>query len=127
MAMSIIKELLHKSDASGSKSTILKPLTWLISVITGGIILLLEFNSPNWLIIMFSIIMGVAILIFFFSYIYCLFTDKDAIRSEKYSIQKLAIEKGLYGDNVTGILIQDQLNFSDNKLKIENSEEGILL
>ena len=124
MAINIIKELLHKSDASGSRSTILKPLTWFISVIIVGIVLLLKFESPNWLIIMFSIIMGLSILVFFFAYVYCLFTDKDAIRSEKYSIQKLAIEKGLYGDNVSGIFVDNQLATSKETLEISNSEEG---
>lgn len=120
----MIKELLNKSDASGSKSTILKPLTWFISIIIAGIVLLIKIGSPAWLIIMFSIIMGLSILIFFFAYVYCLFTDKDAIRSEKYSIQKLAIEKGLYGDSVSGIFIENQMTPSNERLAIKNSEEG---
>ena len=29
--------------------------------------------------------------------------DRDSLRSEKFTIQKLAIEKGIMGDDVTGI------------------------
>ena len=35
--------------------------------------------------------------------IYCLINDRDSLRSEKFTIQKLAIEKGIMGDDVTGI------------------------
>jgi hypothetical protein len=124
MTYSIIRELLHKSDASGSRSTILKPLTWFISVVIGGLILFIKIESPKWIIIMFSVIMGLSIVIFFFTYVFCLFTDKDAIRSEKYSIQKLAIEKGLYGDSTSGIIVENNQTPLNENLEIKNSEEG---
>ena len=56
---------------------------------------LLKFGSPIWLTIMLAV--------FFFVYIYCLINDRDSLRSEKFTIQKLAIEKGIMGDDVTGI------------------------
>ena len=124
MAVNIFRELLHQSDASGSRSTILKPMTWFISVIIGGIIFLLKFNSPQWLIIMFSIIMGLAIITFLFAYIFCLFTDKDAIRSEKYSIQKMAIEKGVYGDSSTGVLPSHRSITNTDPIRISNSDDN---
>ncbi|MEQ8244578.1 hypothetical protein [Fulvivirga sp.] len=126
MAIEIIKELLQRSDTSGSKSTILKPLTWFIVVIISGIILLQIYDSPNWIVVMFAVILVVAILIFFFAYIYCLFTDKDAIRSEKYSIQKMAIEKGIFGDSNSGVFTESHLSTSKKALKISDSEEDKL-
>ena len=42
------------------------------------------------------------------AYIYCLFHDREALRSETYSIQKLAIEKGFLGDSVTGMFEVDE-------------------
>lgn len=124
MAVNIFRELLHRSDASGSRSTILKPLTWFISLIIGGTLLLLKYNSPQWLIIMFSITMGLSILIFLFAFVFCLFTDKDAIRSEKYSIQKMAIEKGVYGDNNTGVLPTHRPIANASPIQITNSEDN---
>lgn len=120
---SLIKELLQKSDVSGSRSTILKPLTWLISSIFGGIILLLKIDSPNWIIVMFLIVIGVALIIFFFTYLFCLFTDKDAIRSEKYSIQKMAIEKGVYGDNTVGVVSNKNFKNIESNILLTDSEE----
>ena len=92
-----------RSDNSGEKSTILKPLTWLISILLASMILGNYFELPKWILIMFAIIVGIIIILFIVSYIYCLFNDRDALRSEKFSIQKMAIEKGVYGDSISGI------------------------
>jgi hypothetical protein len=37
-------------------------------------------------------------------YILCFFIDRDALRSEKYKLQKMAIERGFYGDSETGLI-----------------------
>lgn len=103
MTVNIIKELLEKSDASGSKSTILKPLTWLLSVLIAGLFVLFKADAPSWMIVFFVVLISIIVLLFLFAYIYCLFRDRDALRSEKFSIQKMAIEKGIYGDNITGL------------------------
>lgn len=102
MSITGIRELLSRSDASGSKSTILKPLTWFLALIIGGILTLLKFGSPIWLTIMLAVIFAQELL-----YSFCLHilfdNDRDSLRSEKFTIQKLAIEKGIMGDDVTGI------------------------
>ena len=103
MALNIFKELMVKSDNSGEKSTILKPLSWLISILIGGLGLSFYLKAPTWTSILFASIICIIVLLFIFSYVFCLFTDKDALRSEKFSIQKMAIEKGLLGDNISGI------------------------
>ena len=36
---------------------------------------------------------------FIFAFVYCLLNDRDALRSEKFSLRKMEIEKGLYGDS----------------------------
>jgi len=104
------RELLSKSDSSGSKSTVLKPLTWFISILIAGIIFSVKYNAPKWILIFFVIVSSVVILLFLFSYIYCLFVDRDALRSEKFSIQKMAIERGLYGDNTSGVLTGKEIS-----------------
>ena len=58
---------------------------------------------PIWLTIMLAVIFCLGVAVFFFVYIYCLINDRDSLRSEKFTIQKLAIEKGIMGDDVTGI------------------------
>ena len=86
MSITGIRELLSRSDASGSKSTILKPLTWFLALIIGGILTLLKFGSPIWLTIMLAVIFCLGVAVFFFVYIYCLINDRDSLRSEKFTI-----------------------------------------
>lgn len=121
MSLNFLKEIMVKSDNSGEKSTILKPLTWLISILMGGIIALFYIKAENWIIIAFFCIICLIILLFVFSYLFCLYKDKDALRSEKFYIQKMAIEKGFYGDNVTGLISSNQSNSTNSNST--NSDE----
>lgn len=118
-----IKELFERSDTSGSKSTILKPLTWLISILIGGFIFLINFKAPNWTIILFSIVICIILILFIFVYIFCLIKDRDALRSEKYSIQKMAIEKGIIGDNLSGIVPDSLISRLTNRDLSGRTEE----
>ena len=45
-------------------------------------------------------------LVGFYCYVYVHFmkTDPDALRSERYSLRKLELQKGLIGDNRTGLI-----------------------
>ena len=124
MSITGIRELLSRSDASGSKSTILKHLTWFLALIIGGILTLLKFGSPIGLTIMLAVIFCLGVAVFFFVYIYCLINDRDSLRSEKFTIQKLAIEKGIMGDDVTGIALSNnrQPNECNSRL---SKEDGI--
>lgn len=124
MGITEIKELFERSDASGSRSTILKPLTWFLSLIIGGFVLLIKLNAPNWTVILFAIVVCISVFIFFFAYVYCLFKDRDALRSEKYSIQKMAIEKGIIGDNITGIINESKMIKIESSDLSNQSEEG---
>lgn len=122
MGLNLLREIMIKNDNSGEKSTILKPLTWLISILFGGIIILSYNKADKWIIVSFFCIICIIILLFIFSYIYCLYKDRDALRSEKFSIQKMAIEKGYYGDNVSGLITSNINNNNPNDSNSENSE-----
>lgn len=95
---------LQRALASGSRSTVLKPLAWLIGLCASASIASFSFSSPVWLGSMFGVLGGVTIVLYFVSYIYFGITDKDALRSERYSIQKLAIQRGLVGDDDVGYI-----------------------
>lgn len=45
-----------------------------------------------------------------FAYVYCLLYDRDALRSERYSLQKMAIEHGMIGDSKTGPFSETELS-----------------
>ena len=51
---------------------------------------------------MLGVSAAVAIVLYLIAYIYFAFKNPDELRSESYSIQKLAIEKGFIGDSISG-------------------------
>jgi membrane protein YdbS with pleckstrin-like domain len=104
MGIDIIKNIIQHSDASGSKSTILKPLTWLFSILIAALLAAFYLQLPSWIMYVFVIVLLATFTVIIFSYFFCLFNDRDALRSEKYSLKKMAIEKGIYGDSITGVL-----------------------
>lgn len=44
------------------------------------------------------------LLVFLGAYIYLLLRDPDALRSEEFSLNKMALEKGLVGDSTHGFI-----------------------
>ena len=61
-------------------------------------------DTPTWVAITIMVFIGVTLAMYLVAYVYCLINDKEALRSETYSIQKLAIEKGFVGDNLAGVI-----------------------
>lgn len=104
MPIDIVRALFQQANLQGSRSTVLRPLGWLASICTGALVCLAELKGPLWLMIVFAIFSAATVGMYLWAYLHCLLTDKDALRTEKYSIQKLAIEKGVYGDSNTGVL-----------------------
>ena len=94
-----IWSVLQQALASGSRSTVLKPLGWLIALTLAGAISAFKFNPDIW----FSDVLGgmciASIVLYIVAYVYFGITDKDALRSETFSIQKMAIQKEFVGDD----------------------------
>ena len=124
--MNFIRELLSHSDASGSRSTILKPLTWLLGILLATLLAAFRFGAPAWFCYLLAGIAILAVLLFFFAYMFCLFKDRDALRSESFSLRKMQIEKGLYGDNEMGLIQRSPKEIKDGYLLNSESEgEGV--
>lgn len=100
----LFKSFLEQASAQSSKSTAMKPLNWLIVTLIGGTLSSFYLKLPYAISIVASILTGLSIVVYLIVYFYFLFTDKDALRSEKFIVQKLAIERGFVGDNLFGKL-----------------------
>ena len=124
--MSIIRALLSHSDASGSRSTILKPLTWLLGILLAVLLAAFRLGAPAWFCYLLAGIILVAVLLFFFAYGFCLFKDRDALRSESFSLRKMEIEKGLYGDSDLGLIQRSERETVKGHLSnSESAGEGV--
>jgi hypothetical protein len=82
---------------------VLRPLGWLLTISAAAAVACVEAKAPVWLLMIFGVICALTGVLYLGAYIYCLIRDRDALRSERYSIQKLAIQKG-YGDSFIGML-----------------------
>ncbi len=100
----LIRAFLEQASAKGSKSTILKPLGWMMGICISATLTSAHFKLPEWVVYLFAGFSCITMVLYLTAYLYCLFKDRDALRSETYSIQKLAIEKGFVGDDLSGSL-----------------------
>ncbi len=101
-----LKSLFEQSQARGSRSTALGPLFVLLGLLLTALVTTTKLapDPPTWLLPGLFGLVAFIVLVGAGAYIYLLIKDRDALRSERYSIQKLAIEKGMYGDDMTGVV-----------------------
>ena len=109
MKTQLFGQFFESASVKGARSTALQSLQWGKGLILAGIPTALIAGSPQWLMIVLASCLGIMFLTFIGSYLFLLANDRDALRSEHFSLSKMAIEKGLVGDNVTG-LIEDKEN-----------------
>jgi len=112
-------------NSTGSRTTIVKPLITLLVVFVMAIPVLLTAKAPDWLIVGAAVIVVIILLVLLFSYLYCLFKEPELLRSENFTIQKLAIEKGLIGDSDAGKLELKNVDYEKEiaeTLKLDSSE-----
>lgn len=87
-------KLLQRSDLLVSKVTvrnIINTMLWLTAVISPTCFILAAFTDPS--IRFFFLVIGIVpVVITIFSFVYCLFTNPDYLRSEQFHIQKYSIE-----------------------------------
>ena len=99
--------LLQQATAQGARSTILRPLASLFAICVAGFLICMQIRANFWAGLLFAVMTVVTFVLFIGAYVYCLFNDREALRSETYSIQKLAIERGFVGDSGTGIIREE--------------------
>lgn len=100
-----VATLFQHAAAQGSRSTVLRPLAWLLTICASSLVGCVQVKAPEWVVVMFGVLSAMSAFLYLGAYIYCLAHDRDALRSETYSIQKLAIEKGYVGDSSVGMLL----------------------
>jgi hypothetical protein len=117
----LIAAILRQATARGSRSTVLKPLGWLAGICATALLGALRYNATPEVIHWILIFLGATILLYLAAYVYCLLTDKEALRTETYLIQKTAIEKGYVGDTLAGIF---QIESDENDSSTVNDPSG---
>ena len=104
MTTQLFRQFFEGASTKEVRSTALHSLQWGMGLLLSGIPVALFAGSPKWLLIVLASCLGIMFLTFIGSYLFLLAKDRDALRSEQFSLSKMAMEKGLIGDNVTGLI-----------------------
>jgi hypothetical protein len=99
----IFESFLRQAGIGHSRSSVLNPLQWALAISFCALLISAALHATPWLSIFFATIGGSLVIVFIWSYVFFTFKDPDALRSEKYSLVKTAIEKHLVGDSLTGL------------------------
>lgn len=98
----LVTAMREQMSATLSRSDALRPMIWPIAI-TAVALSWLGIHGPLWLCVGLAILFGIGLLLYFAAYFYCLLKNPDSLRSEKYNMQKLALEHGVFGDSTTGV------------------------
>jgi hypothetical protein len=99
--------LLKLAQIGQSRSSVINPLQWTLVILLFGILALVGFRAPEWVLICF---VGVFVVTFFllgYAYVFFMYRNPAALRSEKYSLAQQFIERKLIGDSQSGTMIVD--------------------
>jgi hypothetical protein len=98
-----LRTLIDSASAVGARSSALTPLQWLIGILGSTTLGAAYAQAPALLVWLLGIATVISAGILVRAYWYFMKKDPDALRSEKYSLSKMAIERGYVGDSTTGL------------------------
>jgi hypothetical protein len=101
----ILESFLKHAQIGQSRSSVVNPLQWTLVIVTTPLLFLVFVRDVAvWLVAGFAIADAVVLALLIFAYVFFMMKDPDALRSEKYSLVKTAIEKKVLGDSITGLI-----------------------
>jgi thiol:disulfide interchange protein len=104
MAIGLIQSFLQQATASGTKSTALTDLRWFAAILASALLIATQTASPPWILIFLAVMLGLVGLTYVGAYIFFAIRSPDALRSEKFTLSKMAIERSVTGDNLAGFV-----------------------
>lgn len=91
-------------EGMNARSNVIVSLLWLFFLTLGSTVTYAILGDKEILLYFFIGALSVELLSIIVAYFIFAFKDPDCLRSETYTLSKLAIEKGQVGDNQTGLL-----------------------
>ena len=99
---------LQRANADGSRSTAMTDLRWFLAILVFGLLAAFKYNAPVWILVVLAVLLVSAVLLFMGMYVFFAVRSPDLLRSEKFTLSKMAIEHTLKGDNLAGFLDMPQ-------------------
>jgi hypothetical protein len=94
--------LLSQSSATGSRSTVMQDCLRVLAIVVSGFVVLVWLEAPQWVLALAAFFAAVVVGLCVWAYVYFAVKQPDALRSEKFTIDKMRIERGVMGDSVSG-------------------------
>jgi len=112
-----LEHLLHFARIGRARSSVINPLQWTLVLLIFGLLAILLAHGSVWLLVFFTVLIGLVLALLVAAYIYFMLTNPDALRSETYALVNTLIEKRMVGDSLSGLReVVDILDGSDAKL-----------
>jgi len=126
-----IRALLEQANAKGSRSNVLQSLAWALALCFVATVSSAMYAPERayWLTPLFATFTACVLFVYLGAFICFAFVDRDALRSESFSIQKMAIQHGVFGDDLTGITREEKslpsanLRSIDSTAQVETAED----
>lgn len=80
----ILSSLREQMSATLSRSDVLRPIAWIVGILTTTTVVMLFAKAPDWLLILMATLLVLNIFLYGFAYLFCLLKDRESLRSEKY-------------------------------------------
>ena len=100
----ILEQFIRGATAKGARSSALHALQWVLGLLLAAVLASIVAGAEKWVLISIGAAIGLVLFTFLGAYIFLLRTDRDALRSENYAISKMAIDRGLIGDDLSGFI-----------------------
>jgi hypothetical protein len=121
----LFRSLLQQATAQGSRANALNPLAWAFGLSLSALLVAARISgAPQWLLVLLGVAVAGTGIAFLVAYFILLFVDRDALRSERFTLSKLAIENGVTGDSLRGFTALDIGDQNILPAPAETSEHG---
>ncbi len=100
---------LERAFAQRLRSTAIQPIQWVLGLLLAAVVSGPKLGAPGWLVVLLATLAAATALFFGVCYVYFMRKNPDALRSERYTLQKMALERGILGDSTTGPLTPEDV------------------
>jgi len=98
-----LTELREHMNAELTRSDVLRALIWPNAGLLIALIGAISAKADTWILQILIVLVCLLMVLYVAAYVFFALTDPDALRSEKYKLQKMAIERGLIGNSQVGL------------------------
>jgi len=120
----ILQQFLSQATARSSKSSALHSLIWAFGLLLSGVPIAAWATGNPWIWGPILVGAGIVLIAILVAYFYFMVKNPDALRTENYSLSKLAMERGLMGDSLNGLFDGNTLPLAGRQQRAITQEDA---